>query len=68
MTMVMTIGNGDDEKINLLQDESLVADDNAGADIFRQPLAVVAPGDVVRRRVRRHLGQAIVDYVIMRKR
>ena len=66
--MVMTIGNGDDEKINLLQDESLVADDNAGADIFRQPLAVVAPGDVVRRRVRRHLGQAIVDYVIMRKR
>ena len=66
--MVMTIGNGDDEKINLLQDESLVADDNAGADIFRQPLAVVAPGDVVRRRVRRHLGQAVVDYVIMRKR
>ena len=66
--MVMTIGNGDDEKINLLQDESLVADDNAGADIFRQPLAVVAPGDVVHRRVRRHLGQAIVDYVIMRKR
>ena len=68
LTMVMTIGNGDDEKINLLQDESLVADDNAGADIFRQPLAVVAPGDVVHRRVRRHLGQAIVDYVIMRKR
>ena len=66
--MVMTIGNGDDEKINLLQDESLVADDNAGADIFRQPLAIVAPGDVVRRRVRRHLGQAVVDYVIMRKR
>ena len=66
--MVMTIGVADDEKINLLQDESLVADDNAGADIFRQPLAVVAPGDVVRRRVRRHLGQAIVDYVIMRKR
>ena len=65
--MVMTIGDADDENINLLQDESLVADDNAGADIFRQPLAVVAPGDVVRRRVRGHLGHAIVDYVIMRK-
>ena len=68
LTMVMTIDDANDEKINLLQDESLVADDNAGADIFRQPLAIVAPGDVVRRRVRRHLGQAIVDYVIMRKR
>ena len=66
--MVMTIDDANDEKINLLQDESLVADDNAGADIFRQPLAVVAPGDVVRCRVRRHLGQAVVDYVIMRKR
>ena len=66
--MLMTIDDANDEKINLLQDESLVADDNAGADIFRQPLAVVAPGDVVRRRVRRHLGQAVVDYVIMRKR
>ena len=66
--MVMTIDDANDEKINLLQDESLVAYDNAGTDIFRQPLAVVAPGDVVRRRVRRHLGQAVVDYVIMTKR